>query len=114
MPETPISIEIFCSYADQDESWFSRLKNHLSLLQQQGFISLWYDQKIGAGVDMVEEMRVHLETASVILLLISADFMASKDRCGIEMQRALQRQEEGSTLVIPILIHPGDWDIAPF
>jgi tetratricopeptide (TPR) repeat protein len=55
-----------------------------------------------------------LETASVILLLVSADFFASDYCYGIEMQRALARQKAGEALVIPILVRPVNWKDAPF
>jgi hypothetical protein len=56
----------------------------------------------------------HLDTASIILLLISADFVASDYCYGIEMQRAMERHEAGETHIIPILLRPVDWQSAPF
>src|SRR5205807_4452936 len=53
-------------------------------------------------------------TASVILLLVSADFLASDYCYSIEMKRALERQEAGEAQVIPILVRPADWKDAPF
>jgi hypothetical protein len=72
MAEVPTSVEIFCSYAHEDELWLRKLEVHLSLLQQQGLISLWHDRLITPGTNWVSTIDRHLETASVILLLVSA------------------------------------------
>jgi tetratricopeptide (TPR) repeat protein len=50
----------------------------------------------------------------VILLLISADFLASDYCYGLEMQRALQRHQANEARVIPILLRPVEWNKAPF
>lgn len=114
MVEALTPIEIFCSYAHEDEEWRKKLETHLSLLKRQGLISLWHDRLIVAGTNWAKEIDTHLETASVILLLVSADFLTSNYCVGIEMKRALERQEAGEARVIPILVRPVDWDRAPF
>lgn len=114
MAEASTSVEIFCSYAHADEIWLRKLETHLSLLQRQGLISLWHDRLITPGTDWAHVIDQHLETASVILLLVSADFLASDYCYGIEMQRALERHETGEALVIPLLIRSVDWKGAPF
>src|SRR5438046_1758267 len=107
-------VEIFCSYAHQDEAWLRKLETHLSLLKRQGLVSLWHDRLLVPGTDWTQTIDASLETASVILLLVSADFIASDYCYGIEMKRALTRQEAGEVQVIPILLRPVDWETAPF
>jgi hypothetical protein len=114
MLDAQAPIEIFCSYAHADERWFRKLETHLSLLKRQGLIALWHDRQIDAGVDQVHAIDAHLESASVILLLISSDYMASDYCYGIEMQRALERHQSNKARVIPILIRPIDWQGTPF
>ncbi len=105
---------IFLSYAHEDERWLRKLESHLSLLQRQGLISLWHDRRITPGTNWATTIDTHLETASVILLLVSADFLASDYCYGVEMKRALERQETGEAQVIPILLRSVDWKAAPF
>ncbi len=114
MAEATTPVEVFCCYAHADEIWLRRLETHLSLLQRQGLISLWHDRRISPGSDWAKAIDTHLETASVILLLVSADFLASDYRYGIEMQQALKRHEGGEARVIPLLVRPVDWKNAPF
>ena len=77
MVAAPTPVEIFCSYAHEDEAWLRKLETHLSLLKRQGLVSLWYDRLIVPGTDWAKTIDSHLETASVILLLVRADFFAS-------------------------------------
>jgi tetratricopeptide (TPR) repeat protein len=115
MPASHTAIEIFCSYAQKDAPWLSKLEMHLSLLKQQGLITLWHNRQVMPGTDWAHDIDTHLYRASIILLLISADFLASNYHSGIEMRRALERQEAGEARVIPILVRPvGDWQSAPF
>ena len=114
MSEAPTPVEIFCSYAHEDEEWREKLERHVSVLQHLGLVSLWHDRLIVPGTDWAYTIDTHLETASIILLLISADFFASNYCVGIEMKRAMERLDASEVLVIPILIHQVDWYDAPF
>src|SRR6184192_2318909 len=107
-------VELFCSYAHEDEAWLRKLETHLSLLKRQGLLSLWHDRLISPGTNWAQAIDSRLETASVILLLVSADFFASDYCFGLEMKRALARQEAGEARVIPILVRAVDWTNAPF
>src|SRR5260370_9816278 len=109
-----VPLSIFISYAHEDESWRQRLEVHLSLLRRQGLIADWHDRQILAGEEWARAIDEHLETASLILLLISPDFLASDYCYGIEMQRALERYKSGEVQVIPIILRPVDWEGAPF
>lgn len=107
-------IEIFLSYSHTDESLRSELVKHLSNLKRQGVIRVWHDRMITAGREWANQIDEHLDTATIILLLISADFMAS-DYCNdIEVQRALERHEAREARVIPVILRPVDWKGAIF
>jgi hypothetical protein len=69
-------IEVFYSYAHEDEALRAELEKHLSLLRWQGVISGWHDRHIVPGTDWTQAIDKHLESAAVILLLVSADFLA--------------------------------------
>src|SRR5262249_48304814 len=96
----------------EDETLLEELKKHLSGLQ--GRISLWYDRQIQAGTNWAQTIDTHLNSASVILLLISADFLASTYCAGVEMKRALERHQANEARVIPILLRPVYWQDASF
>src|SRR2546421_7965312 len=101
-------IDVFLSYAHEDEQLLRKLETHLSSLKRQGLISTWYDRQIVPGTNWAKVVDQRLEQASIILLLVSANFLAS-DYCNqIEMKRALERHEAGEARVIPIAIRPAD------
>jgi len=108
------SVEVFFSYAHEDEVWRTELEKHLSLLQRKGLIAAWHDRNISAGTDWAREIDTHLQTSQIILLLISSDFLASDYCWGVELKEAMRRHHAGTACVIPILIRPVDWKEAPF
>src|SRR6266446_760551 len=108
------ALELFYSYAHEDEELRNQLDKHLSLLKRQGLIAGWHDRQISAGKEWAKEINTHLNTAHIILLLISADFLASNYCYSVEMERALERHEAGEARVIPIILRPVDWEHEPF
>ncbi len=60
------------------------------------------------------EIDQHLNSAQVILLLVSASFLASDYCYDVELKRAMERHEAGEARVIPVILRPVDWHDAPF
>jgi hypothetical protein len=115
VPDTPAtSIEVFISYSHKDEGLKERLVTHLAVLQKQGMITTWHGRQIKAGEDWSTTIDTHLNSATVILLLVSADFIASDYCYGVEVKRALERHKERTALVIPVILSPALWEGAPF
>ena len=108
------AVEVFYSYAHKDEKLRNALVERLSTLRRQGYISEWHDRHILAGTDWAQEIDAHLNSASLILLLISPSFIASDYCYGIEMQRALERHHDEQAHVIPIILRPTDLSGTPF
>jgi len=110
-----MAIKIFCSYAHEDEALLNKLKAQLRPLEREGLIKLWHDRDISAGTEWEHEIDAHLDTANIILLLVSPDFMNSNYCYSIEMKRALERHErEKACVVIPIILRPIDLQGVPF
>ncbi len=106
MPNALKPIKSLLLFADEDEAWRTVLLKHLSGLKSEGRITLWDVSQILPGTDHVAALRQHLLSASLILLLVSAACLTSHDR---EIEEASRRQKRGKVLVIPILLHPVDW-----
>lgn len=108
-------LKLFFSYSHEDESFKNKLNKHLKMLQRLNVISAWQDRDISAGSEWEAEILGNLEQADIILLLVSDNFLASDYCWDKEMERALQRHEEGTARVIPIILKPVDgWYQAPF
>jgi hypothetical protein len=113
-PKSSAPLEVFVSYSHRDKSLRKKLGSHLAILEKQNLVSLWHDQIIGPGEEWKGKIDDHLNSARIILLLISSEFIASKYCWDIEMNRAMQRHESGECLVIPIILRPADWSGTPF
>ena len=104
------SLRVFISYSHQDEDCKDDSIVHLATLRRQGKILTWQDGDIEAGIEWDTEIKQQLESAEVILLLLTPHFLAS-DYCFVmEMKRAIQRHQDGTTRVIPIITKPCDWE----
>lgn len=108
------AIEVFFSYAHEDEELRDRLARHLSLLERQQVIRAWHDRDITGGAEWQQTIEQQLNSAQIILLLVSSDFIASDFCWSVELERAMQRHEEGAARVIPIILRAVDWRGAPF
>jgi hypothetical protein len=110
----PVEIFYSCSDSPTDAPLLEQLESHLSVLQREGLIATWHKRQIVAGSVRQAELDRHLNTASLILLLVSSDFLSSDYCYGTEMQRALQRHAAKEAQVIPILLRSCVWQNAPF
>jgi internalin A len=107
-------VRLFYSYSHKDETLRDELETHLKLLQREGLVETWHDRKIEAGDRWKQEIDENLQRADIILLLVSADFIASDYCYKAEMQRALERHEKGEARVIPVVVRDSNWKMAPF
>ncbi len=115
MADTPKQeIKLFYCYARKDKSLRDELEIHLSWVKRRYQLTTWYDREILPGEEWEQAIDKNLNTAHLILLLISPDFMNSEYAFGKEMERALKRHKEGTCRVIPILLRPTYWEDAPF
>jgi hypothetical protein len=105
---------VFFSYAHEDEILRDELAKHLRLLERQGIISGWHDRRMTGGTEWVGTIDDHLCTANIILLLISADFLASDYCYDVELTHAMDRHDAGEARVVPIILRLVDWHSAPF
>lgn len=105
---------VFFSYTHVDESLRDQLEIHLSLMKREGLITAWHDRRIVAGSDLDDSIDEQLEKADIILLLVSANFIASEYCFTTEMRRALERHQAGEARVIPVILRACDWHTAPF
>lgn len=104
---------VFISYSHKDERYKNTVESHLKVLQRLGLVEIWHDRRIGAGDEWRGAIDRNLEEADIVLLLISADFLAS-DYCNdVELEIALRRRTEGACQVIPIIVRDCNWNRDP-
>ena len=79
-----------------------------------GALGMWHDRLLQPGQDWAKEIDDNIE-ASPMVLLVSADFLDSEYRIGIELGSALERHrsEAGAMRAVPILVRPCPWQMEP-
>ncbi|ENO91039.1 response regulator receiver protein [Thauera sp. 28] len=107
-------VDLFYSYAHEDEKLRDELDGHLALLRRKGVIRPWHDRGIVPGQKWDEAIDTQLTHADLILLLVSMDFLNSDYIWGKELATAVARAERGDASVVPILLRAVDIEDAPF
>ena len=108
-------VRVFYSYSHSDAEILVDLRKHLAVLRRRGLITEWFDREIEAGSEWHAEISRELESADLIVLLVSSDFLDSDFCYQEEMVRALERSDRREARVIAVLARPVDgWESTPF
>lgn len=100
---------VFVSYSRRDEAIKDRLLTHLRVLERGGDVEIFDSNQIGPGERWEERIRDAIDHASVALLIVSPDFLASDFITQVELPRLLERHERGDMVVIPVIARPAVW-----
>ncbi len=103
--------KIFIIYARKDKEHKDLLRAHLASLKHR--MEIWDDGLISPGDEWNRRIKEQLETADIILLLVSADLLHS-DHCDVEVKRAVERHAAGEAKVVPIIVRQCVWEEAVF
>ncbi len=107
-------VKIFYSYSHLDLKYLERIKKNLAVLRRNSIIEDWGDRDINAGEEWKKAIDIKLEQADIVLLLISANFLASDYCYEYEMKRAMINHKLNISKVIPIILTDSDYRNAPF
>lgn len=107
-------IDIFIAYAHEDEKILEELKTHLTVLERTQNVTIWYDGLVMPGQEWQTTTREVMQKSQIILLLISADFIASDECYNESMKHALGMHRAGKCTVIPVLARACLWQDTPF
>ncbi|WP_287604454.1 leucine-rich repeat domain-containing protein [Thiothrix sp.] len=104
------TIKLFISYSHADEAHKERLEKHLKAISRILPLTAWSDRHLFAGEAVDEQIFQQLNTADIVLLLVSPDFINSDYCFTKEMERALERYKYEGNVVIPVIIrHTASW-----
>lgn len=107
-------VDLFYSYAHEDEPLRDELAGHLKIMERRGVIRPWHDRCIAPGQKWDQAISGQLESADLVLLLVSKDFINSDYIWGHELETAMNRQKRGEASVVPVMLRAVDIDGAPF
>jgi hypothetical protein len=106
--------KVLISYSHSDIKWLNRLRVHLAPIEREGAIDLWDDTRIAAGQQWKEPIRDALERARVVVLLISANFLASDFLVEGELPVLLAHAEVSGTTIIPVILSSSAFTYSAF
>jgi hypothetical protein len=105
---TPGALKVFISYSHKYLKMQEKFLDHLAPLVDDGLVEIWGDRNIEAGGNWEGEINKEIDSADIILLLVSAPFLRSR-YCRKELLRAIELRGAGKSLPIPIILRDCDW-----
>ncbi len=104
-------LKVFISYAHEDALYLDELHTHLAPLRGS-LIETWTDRDIRAGTPWEAEIWSALAVSSIVIVLVSADFLAS-EFAARELKAAVERHHAGQTRLIPVIVRECRWKHGP-
>jgi hypothetical protein len=104
---------IFISYSHKDRKWLDMLQTFLTLLENDGNVRPWEDTQIRPGQQWRVAIDEALSSASIAVLLVSQDFIASEFIQKVELPQLLEHRENGRLEVNWILVRPCTYQDTP-
>jgi hypothetical protein len=69
-------------------------------------VDVWNDSQINAGESWDHEIARAIAAADVAILLVSADYLASRFIAKAELPKLLESARSGRTLIMPVMLSP--------
>jgi hypothetical protein len=99
-------INVFISYSHRDLQFKEELEKHLTVLKRSALIQTWTDYDIKAGEEWNKETQERIEKADLIILLISADLLASDFIYSSEIEKIFLNDNKN---ILPVIVRPCAW-----
>lgn len=103
---------VFYIHAPADDAFLGALEVHLAVLARQGRIEGWHAGLLTPGAEIGRQIEEHIQSAQVVLLLVSPDLFAS-DRDYALLLRALRRHDDQAIHLVPVIVRPVEWQTTP-
>jgi hypothetical protein len=106
-------VRLFISYSHHDEALREELDRHLKLLGREYPLKIVHGKLQESVPSSQTAGNPRLEQSDIILLLLSANYLASDYVYDVEMAHALELQKQGTAVVIPVILRPVSWRASP-
>ena len=105
--------QLFISYSHRDGEWVERLRRMIRPLEQRYGLERWDDSRIQAGGLWKQEIEQALASASVALLMVSADFLASDFVTLSELPPLFLAAKQEGLRILWLPLRPSLWKHIP-
>jgi len=96
--------KVFVSYSSSDKQYLEEIKKHFKPFENQ--ISFWDNSQILPGQNWKNEIQSAIEKTKVIILLLSADFLASDFILSNELPSLLKAAENDGAVILSVILRP--------
>jgi hypothetical protein len=103
---TPESTGAVISYCHADRRHLERLKVHLTPFVRDKKVDYWVDTMIIPGSDWFQDIERAFASARVAILLVSADFLASKFIAENELPPLLAAAKQKKAVILSVILSP--------
>ncbi len=106
----------FIAYDPKDKRYLEELRAHLAYYERQGSLTIWDDSMILPGALREEEIRKAIQSAKVVILLLSSHFLNS-DFMIKDLPPLLRAMENKEVTLLPVIVRRcmlEDTPLAPF
>lgn len=103
------TLKTFISYSHDNVNLKQRFETHLVPLAREFGIEIWSDNQLQPGQEWYLKINENFESSSLIFLLLTPDFIASK-QCLRELDMAMEMYKKGKAWVVPIVLQQCAWD----
>ncbi len=112
IPNPPKQLKVFISYSKSDLNLRNQLERFISPLKNKNKynVDVWHDREIFAGEIWDDKIKSELREANIVLCLVSSDFLATDYIMDEELPIMLEREQQGLTKVIPVILRPCPWE----
>lgn len=100
------SVNVFISYSLRDYEWVHKLYRLLKPLVKSGDLMLVSDVNILPGEDWDKRVKEFIESADVVVALVSPSYLASQFISAVELPLLLEAARQNRTQLVPLLIRP--------
>ena len=107
------SVQIFIAYSQKDRIFLDALRSHATPLLRKGNVTVWFDGEIRPGETWDDVIKANLHSADIILMLLSANALASDYFYEQEVKDAVERHKAGTALVVPVVLSACLWQKTP-
>jgi hypothetical protein len=108
-PRSKKPTEVFILFSPADRSLLDKLVTHLAVLKNDGLIRVSHSGSIEPGAERGKRLSKLMDSAGIVMPLISPEFLDSEEYGGEDMAQAFERHQLGKTRLLPIILRPCDW-----
>ncbi|MFO0586475.1 MAG: toll/interleukin-1 receptor domain-containing protein [Polyangiaceae bacterium] len=109
-----LPVPVFLSFAYEDRRYAQELRSHMAMLARLGVAELLVAEPDGAGESRRSAALSMVDRAAIIVILASAQYLASPDCFEGECRRAVEREAAGLAMILPVRLRTCDFQSAPF